>query len=144
MADYDATDWNQVLDGALESAIVADWGDVPPTPTPATPTVTLVSPAQGQIAANDEVVIDITVPAPANLRLILLSVAFPLAPLRAAEVIYSSSRGASQPYSNVTTEDISDDENNGVRVRMTRLGGWPATELRFDPDVVTTDGGENP
>lgn len=111
---------------------------------PATPTVTLVSPAEGQIAANDEVVVDITVPAPSNLRLVLLSVAFPLAPLRAAEVIYSSSRGASQPYSHVTTEDISDDENNGVRVRMTRLGGWPATELRFDPDVVTTDGGENP
>lgn len=110
---------------------------------PEAPTVTLVSPAEGEIAANDEVVIDITVPAPATLQLVVLTVAFPLVPMRPEEKVYSSSRGPTALYPGVVLEDITDDENNGVRVTMKRLGGWPATELRFDPDVVTSAGAGN-
>lgn len=109
------------------------------------PTVTLVSPADGsQLAPNDAVVIDITVPAPATLRLVVLSVAFPTSDgdgsVRPTERIYSSSRGNDPMYPGVTIDTLP----TGVRVTMKRLGGWPSRGLRFDPDVVTSAGAQNP
>lgn len=133
MADVEATKWTQAIVDRTIGVPTTAWGQQPPDATP--PTVDLVSPPDGsQIAAGDDVVIDIT--APAGLVLIVLSVSFPLDGLRPAEVVYSSSRGVHARYLGTTISSIAD----GVRVTMRRVGGWPATQLSFDPDVVTATG----
>lgn len=104
------------------------------------PTVTLVSPAEGEIIPSSVVVIDIT--SPSGLELVMLSLGFPddgSGPPRAAEVIYSSSRGVGAMYQGTFVAPVA----SGVRVTMQRLGGWPGRSIRFDPDVVTKTGAIN-
>ncbi len=111
------------------------------TPDTTPPTVTLVSPAEGQIAAGDEVVIDVT--STVGLRLVVLSLALPADAGSLAlpsEVIYRSSTGFAPGYEGSTLNTIT----NGVRATMKRTAGWPRRTLRFDPDVVTTTGAINP